>query len=551
MPSVPYLSVVAEARNGVRSFAGDWQEQVDRYGLPTELIVSAPGRRNSGIRQARGEFVLATNIEDICSEELMQFLGTRKLAKDRYYRADRCDAGTTLWAREGVFSLTPAGFRANAPHDITRAESGIFFGNGWFPAEAIGGRLGRFCGNDAEILITHTPRPWAALDLVVERGPGVRPPAQLQIVDSDETVVGEWQVAGRRAVRVWVPPSAERLRRLRLRSPQGGWPKISDLHVWNFRCLQLDWADPVVPTARTTRKTVKANRPTLSRLRSPGRFWRALGLLRGAAHGIFGNGIEGWDEGWSYLERSGGEMFRWASAEAGLVIRRDAGSRLAMLVEPGPGVGGGPFVLRVAPVGDFRVTGMTYLDMPLPDNGEPLVKLRLSPEGGAQQVGIDDRVLAFRVFACAALGPAPDFQPPDSRASVWMELTRERGPAGIEWPQQPCAAESLTADMGRQEELHLNAAGDFILMARDHWHDLRGFPEVALPAAEADALLCLAARTAGLREETLPAPMQIRRPGVSAAAGAVQISEDGLWIANQMRSRNVPAIFNTHDWGLR
>ncbi len=47
--------------------------------------------KNVGIRRARGEFILATNIDILFSDELMQFLGARKLQKGYSYRADRLD----------------------------------------------------------------------------------------------------------------------------------------------------------------------------------------------------------------------------------------------------------------------------------------------------------------------------------------------------------------------------------------------------------------------------------------------------------------------------
>ena len=85
-------------------------------------------------------------------------------------------------------------------------------------------------------------------------------------------------------------------------------------------------------------------------------------------------------------------------------------------------------------------------------------------------------------------------------------------------------------------------------MAHEHWHDLRGFPEVGIPPEEQAALLCLAAQAAGLREEALPAAMRVCRgvPGEIPGAG---LSTGALWVANQMRRRHVPAIFNSHDWG--
>lgn len=47
--------------------------------------------KNVGIRRARGEFVLATNVDILFSNELMEFFASRKLRSDRMYRIDRYD----------------------------------------------------------------------------------------------------------------------------------------------------------------------------------------------------------------------------------------------------------------------------------------------------------------------------------------------------------------------------------------------------------------------------------------------------------------------------
>ncbi|MBC7814281.1 MAG: hypothetical protein H7175_24210 [Burkholderiales bacterium] len=47
--------------------------------------------KNVGIRRARGQYVLATNIDLIFSDELMRFLAVRRLKSGVYYRLDRYD----------------------------------------------------------------------------------------------------------------------------------------------------------------------------------------------------------------------------------------------------------------------------------------------------------------------------------------------------------------------------------------------------------------------------------------------------------------------------
>jgi hypothetical protein len=143
----PYLSVVATARNDdhggnplyrTQLFVDGLIAQSDRYQLPTELVLvewnPPPDRarlaevlrwresefcdvriievphelhstlehsdrlplyqmigKNVGIRRARGEFVVATNIDILFSNELMEFLAGRSLDRERVYRVDRVD----------------------------------------------------------------------------------------------------------------------------------------------------------------------------------------------------------------------------------------------------------------------------------------------------------------------------------------------------------------------------------------------------------------------------------------------------------------------------
>ena len=51
--------------------------------------------------------------------------------------------------------------------------------------------------------------------------------------------------------------------------------------------------------------------------------------------------------------------------------------------------------------------------------------------------------------------------------------------------------------------LHRNAAGDFFLMERRHWYDLRGYPEL-YTHSHIDAIMCWVASSAGLRQSILP-----------------------------------------------
>ncbi len=148
MSETPYLSVVVTARNDnhggnmlrrMQIFVSGLLEQCRRYKLPAELVLvewNPPADRprlaealdwspqpspcqiriievppeahqrfnhsdvlplfqmlgkNVGIRRARGQFVLATNIDLLFTNELFDFLASRKLKSDEIYRVDRYD----------------------------------------------------------------------------------------------------------------------------------------------------------------------------------------------------------------------------------------------------------------------------------------------------------------------------------------------------------------------------------------------------------------------------------------------------------------------------
>ena len=153
MIEAPYLTLVAASRNDdhggntlyrTQIFVDSFLEQSERHRLHTELILvewNPPGDRaplaevvrwdhqnawvdcrvitvpyerhilirfgrvlplfqmiakNVGIRRARGEFVLATNIDILFSDELMARVAQRDFRADRVYRCDRFDVDSSI-----------------------------------------------------------------------------------------------------------------------------------------------------------------------------------------------------------------------------------------------------------------------------------------------------------------------------------------------------------------------------------------------------------------------------------------------------------------------
>ncbi|NMC49425.1 MAG: hypothetical protein GYA47_08375 [Desulfovibrio sp.] len=118
---------------------------------------------------------------------------------------------------------------------------------------------------------------------------------------------------------------------------------------------------------------------------------------------------------------------------------------------------------------------------------------------------------------------------------------------------------------GMPPYLHTNACGDFTLLSRDAWMDLRGYPELPLRAFKLDGLLCYAAHYAGFREQVLAYPLQVyhmdhgaRGDGADvaiadrarAAESPLAFGDYSLYIG-AMRRNNHPMLLNgRRTWGL-
>jgi hypothetical protein len=105
-------------------------------------------------------------------------------------------------------------------------------------------------------------------------------------------------------------------------------------------------------------------------------------------------------------------------------------------------------------------------------------------------------------------------------------------------------------------------------MAREHWFDLRGYPEFDLFSMNLDSILCVAAHYGGAREEMLPEPMRIYHIEHGTGSGwtpegQAQLferirarglsfvdNEEVLAWAAQMSRLQSPMVFNHQNWGL-
>jgi hypothetical protein len=135
--------------------------------------------------------------------------------------------------------------------------------------------------------------------------------------------------------------------------------------------------------------------------------------------------------------------------------------------------------------------------------------------------------------------------------------------AGISTPKAETAAPE---EPPLPPEVHTNACGDFTLMSRADWFDLRAYPEWDLYSFHMDSVLCLAAHFGGVREVMLNDPMRIYHIEHGSGwtpEGQRQLFsrlrdkgvgwldfEDLVQMARQMQQLKSPMIFNRKDWGL-
>lgn len=320
----PYLSIVATARNDdhganllrrVQIFLNALVEQAKRYDLPIELVLvdwnppadkpplaevlrwPEPGpcrfrvltvppewhqryrhhqalplyqmiAKNVGIRRAQGEFILATNIDILFSNELMEFFAARRLERGRMYRIDRHDVDADvpadapvdeqlaycrthrirLNAREGTFALTTEGIRKLGKVDVVAAAQGIFFGRGWYSPEQHFGQVFRWAAQESEIRVVTSPKP-RILQLETEGGPGTGFASfQLRLLDDQGSAgqgnaVHQTMVERRATVRVRVAPYADTIR---LAVADGGHA-MDNGRLLNFRVFRCEWLPDSAP----------------------------------------------------------------------------------------------------------------------------------------------------------------------------------------------------------------------------------------------------------------------------------------------------------------
>jgi hypothetical protein len=156
------------------------------------------------------------------------------------------------------------------------------------------------------------------------------------------------------------------------------------------------------------------------------------------------------------------------------------------------------------------------------------------------------------------------------RTHIWRvnELGRsvvfERAPGW--WASRPrqlqrilrARTEKRAADDAPESRIHTNASGDFLLMHRERWRELRGYPELPT-AGHIDGYGCVMAAAAGFEQRILGGWCRIYHQeharaidwsNLEASPWPLTSYETFRRDAEEMLTAGRPKVFNDADWGL-
>ena len=417
--------------------------------------------KNVGIRRARGEFVLATNIDILFSDELMQLLAERRLDPGKMYRVNRWDImsdvpvnGTVeeqlaycnshlirLSAREGTFRVKPDGSRLIEANDIVAPEGPVQLGKNWFHRELSGDEAFRWVENDAGLTITsHGAEGLLVCD--IEPGPGMnRHPLRIELRDEAGRVIADALVK-RRSVVAFAIPAGNGEARYRLHTRTGGAQISTDIRTLNFRVFRCTLETG--SRANAQESGVVSTRPAESAASRAGRGFKLLrdiwhgdpkvkirlpmsrermarlqlhqdesgfsfspsAFRSGGAGEVFPPGMRSiFGPGWYPIEHFGGETFYWMKQKAEIVWLPplDAAPGFSLFAEPGPSAGFQPCELIIRDqwgdtISTHNIKGRTVIRLVTGDLGPVVMSFEVRVKVTPAAVPGDSREMALRIF---------------------------------------------------------------------------------------------------------------------------------------------------------
>ena len=535
--------------------------------------------KNIGIRRARGRFVLATNIDIIFSNELVEAIASRQLQPRRLYRVDRHDIQPDfpvdapledqmaycashqlrVHTRWGSSPVDPEGRPVCLTEDIVDG-LGVRLGSGWHVRESAGGgRVYRWASDAAELLLDQTAAGIAddaVLHLDIESNP-YDPASWVEVAACENgATIATTRVAGRIRVRVPLGTAAQagpRRIELRVVKPHPEWRRQLPVFERRDAMFYRIYSATIAPAA--TAEPVGFEYPLGA--------WTNANLHSQLTANLTPDGLSVTSDPrkWSYCVRYGpvhagrrgvyrfdltcsitdgrvavgvlsaGDRF-WIPAtvtqsddgvhrrfEVAVDLQSNEECSLVVFNDHPDGDGVTRFVIHqlrgtcdlahAIPDRHRRSRSTSLLERRAVAYAKWTARLRASRARarGAWKSAIADR-LARLIVRTVGNGvryrvarSSPEFQNLEQALRAADQQLRAIAPL------QDVADIHRFLRERRPDNLHVNGCGDFQLMAREHWDELRGYPEFETFSMNIDGLFSYIADAAGITEQVFAMPI--------------------------------------------
>jgi hypothetical protein len=297
---------------------------------------------------------------------------------------------------EGSHHLKTEDVYMLAEIDIASPETGLRFGRGWHPVEMSNSEPCRWAGQDAALAVGAQERSGCVLSMEMRPGPGVgAKPFFLRVNDTNGQTVAQGMVEGRKTVHVLLPLRPGHEERFWLRADRGGKRIASDVRILDFRVSRCYWTQSweVIPSSNQPADAFNFKTEDPYELEEEDVASAEMGLRFG--------------RGWHVVERNNGARYRWVGEDAAFAVRAPDKPEqvLNFEVQPGPGVGHGPFTLRVhdargQAVARVAIEGRKLVTLKLPVRAGQTERFLFQTEGGGRRIASDPRIMNFAVFRC-------------------------------------------------------------------------------------------------------------------------------------------------------
>jgi hypothetical protein len=592
--------------------------------------------KNVGIRRARGQFVLATNIDIIFSTELIAWLASRRLRPGRLYRVDRHDIQSALpldvpletsmsycashqlrlHTRNGSYPVDATGTITCLHEDIVDGCS-VRLGEGWHVREGAGPPFYRWASDRAELIVDGAAIPGrgTVLDLDVESNP-YDPRSWVDVEAFDgQLSAARVRITGRMRLQITLETAnRDAARTIELRVV--GTDETSRVHLPVFerrnvlhyrmhsaRIIPAEtagslleypddgWADANPNSLQSVRSTPAGKEVSSDprrwsycirygplRATSSGacRFEATCSLLEGRISlGVLQRNGKAWIPSSVARHQSGASVRLcvtvdlWRGQQFWLTICNDHPDgngvsrfivhRLEGSIDPAQARVSRPSGRR----GSLSLEQLTATAADMAAFCAGRVSVRRWRDRLARLAGLVADVMANRMgdrMRGRIIRAASEYRAVEAALLKADEELRATAPLRDLTDLHKFLRER------RPKNLHLNGCGDFQLMAREHWDQLRGYPEFETFSMNIDGLFSCVADAAGIEEETLPMPIYHLEhevgSGWSPEGEALlrrRIAERGItWLdastvyiwAAYMHWLGRPMIFNGADWGM-